>query len=150
MFRIRIYTPVATDESGWPHAGGELDVGTNRLHFLVDLRAWAAADYERQWRDGLQRLTSGAPSTALMTAFRGPTAELHEMWGLWRQDEYVYVQEHTVLPRELESPFDPANPYPHLGDWVPASDQNLPLAEWRVEIVHLFAAALGIRWPLLP
>jgi hypothetical protein len=69
------------------------------------------------------------------------------MWALWRDNGHVYVQEHSVLQAELDVRFDPADPYPHVGDRVPAGETGLPIPEWRVEVEHIHAAMLGIRWP---
>jgi hypothetical protein len=150
MFRIRVFTPQVINEDGWPHAGGELVLGNERLHFLVDLRYWSVAAYERQWREGIARLVRGEPSAALMTAYRGPGDEPHIMWALWRDESYVYAQAQTVLPAELDSPFDPMASHLHIGERIPASDNGLPIPEWRVELVHLIATTLGIRWPIYP
>src|SRR5262245_22084837 len=60
MFGIRVFTPPLTGDDGWPHAGAELRVGVDRMPFRVDLRYWRIADYERQWKEGIARLTSGA------------------------------------------------------------------------------------------
>jgi len=147
MFRIRFFTPTALNAEGWQHAGGELIVGTARLCFLVDLTFWSMGDYQRQWRDGIARLVQGAPSTALMSAYRGPGESAHTMWAVWRDETYAYVQEHSVLPSDLDAPFDPNEPYAHVGDRVPAAEHALPIPEWRVELEHVHAALLGIRWP---
>ena len=147
MLRIRVLTPPVDIEEGQPRAAGELMVGDARLCFLLDLSHWTVADYERQWREALARLAQGAPSSALMTAYRGPGAVAHAMWALWRNGEHVYVQEHLVLGAELDSPFDPSSPHAHIGERVRAGEHALPIGEWRVEIVHLYAAALRIRWP---
>ena len=147
MFRIRFFTPSVVNEEGWQHAGGELVVGDGRLCFLVDLTFWGIADYQRQWHDGISRLLQGAPSTALMSAYRGPGISAHTMWALWRDDGHVYVQEHAVLPAELDVPFDPSNPYAHVGERIPATENALPIPEWRVPVEHVQAAMLGIRRP---
>ena len=148
MFRIRVFTPAVHDENGWRHAGGELTIGDGRRCFLVDLRFWNIGDYERQWREGVARLVQGASSTALMTAYRGPGHEPHVMWALWRDQSYVYVQEHLVMPDELESEFDPTDPYPHVGERIPASEHGLSIPEWRLNLTDVIASNLGIRWPL--
>ena len=150
MFRIHITTPRVTSQDGWPHAGGVLVVGRERLVFLVDLAHWSEVDYERQWKMGVWRLVQGAPSTALVTAYRGSTGAPHVMWALWRSDTHVYVQEQMVLPAELESAFDPREPYAHVGARVPATEYRLPILEWRLELVPFYAGALGLRWPLYP
>jgi CdiI N-terminal domain len=150
MFRIRVFTPPVTNHEGWQHAGGQLILDEARIHFLIDLRHWNIAAYERQWREGIARLVKGESSAALMTAYRGPGDEPHVMWGLWRDESHVYVQAHTVLPVELESAFDPMAPHAHIGKRIPASENGLPIPEWRIELVDLIASALGIRWPMYP
>src|SRR5690348_9590063 len=111
MFRVRVFTPSAVGKDGLPRAGAELVLGAERIRFLVDLRYWGIADYERQWRVGIARLLHGAPSTALMIGYGGPGDAVHYMWGLWRDAGHVYVQEHPVVAAELDAPFDPAEPY---------------------------------------
>jgi hypothetical protein len=143
-------TPAITGEQGWRHAGGLLLVGGARLHFLVDLTYWRVADYERQWRAGVRRLVVGAPSSALVTAYRGPGDVAHLMWALWRDAGYVYVQREVVLPAELDSPFDPSAPYAHVGPHTHSTANGLPIAEWRIDLASLLAGALGIRWPGFP
>lgn len=147
MFRIRFFTPEVVDEGGWQHAGGELVVGDARMCFLVDLSYWSMRDYQHQWRDGIARLVQGAPSTALMSAYRGPGDSAHNMWALWRDNGHVYVQEQSVLQADLAERFDPTDPYPHVGERVPAAENGLPIPEWRVAVEHIHAAMLGIRGP---
>jgi hypothetical protein len=101
MFRVRVFTPSVVNEEGLPHAGAELVLGPERLRFLVDLRHWSIADYERQWRQGVARMLHGATSTALMIAYRGPGEATHLMWALWRDQGHVYVQQHPVISAEL-------------------------------------------------
>jgi hypothetical protein len=115
--------------------------------FLVDLTHWGISDYQRQWHAGISRLLQGAPSTALMTAYRGRGDSAHTMWALWREGGSVYVQEHSVLPADLDAPFDPNEPYGHVGERIPAAEYALPIPEWRVGLEHLHAAMLGIRLP---
>jgi hypothetical protein len=145
MFRIRVFSPpLVLNES---RAVGELVIGDVRRHFAVDLRYWHVADYEHQWKAGLERLVRGAPSSALMTAYRGADEAPHVMWGLWREAGFVYVQPHCVLPADLRDPFDPLEPHVHLGARIPVTEEGLPIAEWRVELEHLVASVLQIRWP---
>ena len=149
MFRIRVFTPPVHDETGWRHAGGELLLGTAARHcFLVDLRVWEIGDYEQQWKEGVARLVQGAPSSALMSAYRGSGNQPHLLWALWRDHSYLYLQEHPVIVSELEQPFNPGDPYEHVGERIPASEHGLAIPEWRVDFIEVIATDLGIRWPL--
>lgn len=147
MFRIRVFAPSLTYAHDSLNAVGELVIGDARQHFRLDLRAWSIADYERQWKAGVSRLVYGAPSSALMSAFRGDHDAPHLMWALWREAGFVYVQPQCVLNRELSSAFDPYAPYEHVGARVPATEQSLPIAEWRLELEQLYTNAFNVRWP---
>ena len=151
MFRIRFFTPSVPDDRGWPHAGGELQLESHRLRFLVDLRFWSIAEYEAHWRAGIARLVQGRQPTALMTGYRGATQDAHVMWALWPEGDHVYVQELSVLPSELNAPFDPHHAYAHIGERIPASAQDLPIAEYRVDLLPLLAAHYlpSFPWRLL-
>ena len=142
-------TPPLIDAEGLSYAYGELRVADASLKFVVDLSAWRIADYERQWRDAIDRLVRGARSTALMTSYRGPGDRPHRMWALWRDENFVYFQDHIVVPADLDAPFDPSFPDVHVGARL-APEQGSPIPEWRIELVHLLATAFGIRWPLYP
>jgi CdiI N-terminal domain len=134
VFRIRLFTPPVIDANGWRHAGGELVIGGTRLCFLVDLDSWTPADYAHQWREGIARLAAGAASTALMTAYRGRDARAHVLWALWRDETHIHIQEQSVLQAELDSPFEPADPYEQVGDYVATAVNGLPIPEWHVPI----------------
>lgn len=147
MFRIRTLVPPSAMALDGRTALGELVVGHAHLHFALDLRTWRVADYEHQWKSGLMRLVRGADSSALMMKYRGIGDAPHMMWALWREAEHVYVQPHCVVPSEVETPFDPTAPYEHVGTRIHATEQSLPLEEWRVDLVQLVASAMHIRWP---
>jgi len=145
MFRIRVFSPPLVHEE--PRAVGELVVGQVRRHFAIDLRFWRPTDYERQWKAGLERLLYGASSSALMTSYRGTDDAPHHMWALWREEGFVYVQPHCVLPEELDRAFDPFSAWSQVDARVPATEQSLPISEWRVELEHLAASVMQIRLP---
>jgi hypothetical protein len=145
VFRIRFFTPAVVNGEGWRHAGGELVLGDVRLCFLVDLTAWDMRDYGQQWHDGIARLARGETSTALMTAYNGRDGRSHVMWALWSDTTRVYIQEHAVLPAELDAPFDPSNPYEHIGEHIPSAESGLPISEWHIPIDELRTALLGFR-----
>jgi hypothetical protein len=148
MFRIRATTPPLTDDLGARYAAALLQVGPHTIHFRLDLGYWSIADYERHWQRALRQIMYGPRATALLSAYRGPAGHAHVLWALWQRDGYVHVQEQTLVVSELDEPFDPGTAHVHVGARVPASENALPIREWRIESTAVFAAALGIRWPL--
>lgn len=145
MFHIRVFSPPLVQNE--PSAVGELVVGEVRRHFAIDLRFWRVSDYERQWKAGLERLLYGASSSALMTSYRGTEHEPHVMLALWREEAFVYVQPLCVLATELDRAFDPFSAWAHVESRIPATEQSLPISEWRVAVEDLAASVMRIRWP---
>ena len=144
MFEIRVSTPSVTNQDGFPQAGAELRIGNERLVFAIDLRHWSIPDYEVQWREGIWRILEGAPNSALITAYAGPTGHMHHMWALWREEKSMYVQQHAIINGELDHPFVPNNPYAYVGMRIEVSKYDLPIREWRVSLAAIFAAARKI------
>jgi hypothetical protein len=149
VFQIRVVTPEVSTAEGRRHAGGMLRLGSTVLPFIIDLTAWRIADYERQWHHAIDRLARGAPATALLTGYAGQGPGPHSMWAVWREGDFVYVQPHVVADEGLDAPFDPVAPDAHVGPRV-GPEHGLPIAEWRVELLYLLAAAFAPRWPQLP
>jgi hypothetical protein len=144
MFDIRVSTSPQINEDGFPQAGGELRLGNEIFRFSIDLRYWPVREYESQWREGIWRLLEGAPSSALMTAYTGTSGHMHHMWALWREQKYLYIQQHAVIERDLDHPFVPHNPYAYVGARIEVSKYELPIPEWRVNLTDIFAAAKKI------
>ena len=147
MFKIRVFAPPSALSLDASHATGELVVSTVRLRFGIDLRFWSVADYQRQWTEGIKRIAVGAPTSALVSSYRGDGHDPHTIWALWREGGSVFVQPQCILPAELEVPFDPSTPYAHVATRIPATEESLPIEEWRVELEYLIASAFNIRWP---
>lgn len=147
MFGIRVFAPLSPFTVTAPQVTGELVVGDARRIFRLDLRHWRICHYQRQWRAGIGRLLYGAPSSALMTAYRPDDDAAHTMWALWREGGRVFVQPHCVMTRDASQPFDPFAPYTHVGSRLPVTEERLPISEWSVEVDAFFAAALKLRWP---
>ena len=147
MFSIRIVTPVVTDSEGRRQAGGLLAVGQAHLPFLLDCAHWTTSEYERQWQAGIQRIADGAPSSALMTAYRGDDDEPHALWAMWRDGDHIYVQARTVRPLAFGEPFDPRHAYAYVPPRMPVCEYTPPATQWRVEIGSFLASAVGVRVP---
>jgi len=96
MFDICFSTPSVMNEDGIPQAGAQLRLGNDIFVFTIDLSHWSIPEYEQQWREGIWRLLEGASSSALMTAYAGPNGHMHHMWAFWREEKYLYVQQHAV------------------------------------------------------
>jgi hypothetical protein len=151
VFRISFISQRITETSGWPQAEAELQLGAQRIAFLVDLRYWSRPDYESQWRAGIARLARGGRrSCALMMAYRGPLRVPHIMWALWREGGDVYIQEQSVLSSDLKGAFDPRQAHAHVGERIRAVENGLPISEYRVEWKPVLSAYLASSFTWQP
>ena len=142
MFYIGFTTGARTDEDGWHHAEGELTLGEAREGFRSDLGTWSMRDYEAHWRDAVSRLLSGKPCSVLITSYRGPGADYHFAWPMWRDGQAVYVQERLLFAEPLPRPFDPAAAWDLVGERVMMGEDGEHISEWRVPLGHLAAYLL--------
>jgi hypothetical protein len=109
----------------------EICIGEFRELFEVDLSYWSKAEYELQWRLGLERILEDKPRSCLITSLSTPeTADFILWWPLYALDGEVAIQNQLLFLRELAGTFDPQDPY----DWLGPRETNSPrgaISEWR-------------------
>ena len=140
MFYIGFVSAPRVNEEGWPHAMGLLTLGDAQESFEADLREWTTADYEAQWREGIARLASGTPSSALITSYGG-RGGITGMWPIWREGATAYLQERLIVPGETGPPFNPERPYEQVGVRRTASEDGA-ISEWALPLGQLLAFVL--------
>jgi hypothetical protein len=139
MFYIGFTTAPQTDDEGWPHALGGIELGSDSDGFAADLRRWSVRDYEGQWREGVARLAAGHPSSALITSYAGPDGAVHSMWPMWRVGNTVFLQQRLV-PSGLISPSAGAeNFYGLVGERHTVSEHGEPISEWLLPFADVLA-----------
>ena len=137
MFYIGFTSGPQTDEDGWLHALGGIELGIDSDGFAADLGRWNARDYERQWREGVARLAANHKSSALITSYAGPEAAAHSMWPMWRVGNTVFFQERLVLCDLLPESPTAADFYDLVGERAAVSDGGEPISEWAVPFAEV-------------
>ncbi len=143
MFYIGFTSAAQTDEEGWHHALGGLELGTESDGFSASLHVWTMSDYEAQWREGIARLAAGAVSSALVTSYAGPGDTIHSIRPMWRLGNVVYFQEHLVMDRDIGPPNVAGQFYAGVGERASHTDHGAPVSEWAVpfaEVLSFLAA----------
>jgi hypothetical protein len=137
MFYIGFKTGPRLDENGWLHAVGGLELGTESDSFLADLRVWSQRDYEAQWREAIARLAAGAASSALITSFGGPDADVHFMWPMWRVKDQVVFHERLLTDAIVKAPTSVQDFYSAVGERVMVDEDNETISEWIVSFADV-------------
>jgi hypothetical protein len=139
VFYIGFTTPPRTDEEGWRHAFGGLELGADSDAFIADLSVWTMSVYEAQWREAIARLAAGEPSSALVTSYAGPGDVIHSMRPMWRVGDTVFVQERLVLERRIEPPNVADQFYEIVGERAPHRDDGTAISEWAIPFPDVLA-----------
>jgi hypothetical protein len=132
MFFIGFKTPPRTDDEGWPHAIGGIELGSDSDGFASDLSSWSQRDYEAQWREGIARLAAGECSSALVTSYAGPGTAFHSMWPMWRLGSAVVFTERLVPGDAIHEPDIAGSFYRSVGERRSHTEDDEPISEWLV------------------
>lgn len=113
---------------------GEITLNDFVENFETSLTFWGADRYEKQWRQGIDRLLEGASKSCLITSMLDPQCEHFGVWWkLYREGEQVVVQNQLLLADVLGRTFAPDEPYQFIPDRQSFSaDGDAPVSEWVV------------------
>jgi hypothetical protein len=140
MFYIGFKTGPRTDEEGWRHAIGGLELGPDSDSFAADLMVWTLADYEAQWRAGVARLATGATtSSALVTSYAGPEAAFHFMWPMWRVGDQIVFAERLVSGEMIGAVDVIDDFYRAVGEVQSHTDDGEAISQWTVPFSDVLA-----------
>lgn len=113
---------------------GEIALDDLVESFETWLTFWDTDQYENQWREGIHRLLEGAPRSCLITSISDPNCEWFGVWWkLYREGEYVVVQNQLLLSKVPGCNFNSKNPYEFIPDRSSFSEDGVPVSEWRIK-----------------
>jgi hypothetical protein len=112
-------------------AFGEIVLDDFVENFEASLALWSADRYERQWREGVDRLLSGASRSCLITSVWDTRSEAFGFWWvLYREGDRVAVHNQLLLHEVLGKNFNPDDPYESIPDRVSVSADGEQISEW--------------------
>lgn len=129
-----------------PSARGLLSIGDWSEGFHSSLYLWTKSDYERQWRQAIRELLSGAAKAALITEFLTPDVSSHLVWWpMYRKDETIYIQNHLLFFEDLTKPSSPDSPLSSLRDREITSKDGDLISEWTLPVSELFLFSVSLE-----
>jgi CdiI N-terminal domain len=115
------------------HRWGFTILGRDAERFAAPLYFWDESAYERQWRDGVERLVGGADTSCLVTVMHDPMDDqTAQWWELYRLGDTVAVHERLSVPDF--GPLDPEAIYDEVGPYRPENDEGHTVSEWRLPL----------------
>jgi hypothetical protein len=129
---------------------GRLVIGDFEEHFFASMEYWREPDYERQWRDGLERILAGERVSCLITSIGRPGVAIGLWWWtLFRSNDSVRAQHAMCLFQSLQAPFVPLDPYVAIPPRKVMTEEGDPISEWIIPVVDIaqFVAMIQRRSP---
>lgn len=102
---------------------------------------WTIADYERQWKEGLERIKTHDTS-CIVTSIQHPRENdpLLNRWILYKEGGFIYIHNHFFSGKSyveafgLEKDFTHENCYDHIGPRITEDEDGTKYSEWVVEL----------------
>jgi hypothetical protein len=123
---------------GISHVLGEIVINDFKEQFDIPLDWWSIQDYERQWREGFERLKTHDRS-CLIARIKDPSkGPFVDWWLLYKEGEQVCIRNEVLFGEEYIkliglAPFTSTNCY----DFIPAKgprelSNGMQVSEWVV------------------
>jgi contact-dependent growth inhibition (CDI) system CdiI-like immunity protein len=115
---------------------GFIHIGDFSESIYVPLDYWSRADYERQWKEGLERIKIHDTSCLVATIHDPKIRKFVDWWELYKINNVIYVQngwliEHLYDEIVGDNQFTPDTCYNFITPRVAASEGHT-VSEWSV------------------
>jgi hypothetical protein len=116
------------------HRWGFTILGRHAERFAAPLYYWDESNYEKQCRQGVERLLGGADTSCLVTWMHDPVDDqLAQWWELYRLGDTVAVHERLWVP-DL-GPLDPGTIYDTVEPYRRGDEEGgQKVSEWRLPL----------------
>lgn len=114
---------------------GEINIGHYKETFDMPVEYWTRRDYEKQWREGIERIETNDRS-CLVTRVEGyHNKPVHiEWWLLYKEDYKIVIRNQMLRPTmpsfKIDGPFTPETCY----NYIPRKSRNKNVSEWIIDL----------------
>lgn len=84
---------------------GEIQIGDYKEELPIPIEYWTIADYERQWKEGLEKIKHEDNSCLISSALDPKKHKSADIWGLYKKSNKIYVQPYILIFKELPKEF---------------------------------------------
>jgi len=117
---------------------GEIVIGDYIEMFEASTSYWTADDYQKQWKQAIERIVNGEAKSRLITTMYDPVkANFIFCWPIYREGMRVYFQNQMLLMENQDFPLDLKNTFLNIEDRQILNDEGLSISEWEVSVFDL-------------
>lgn len=117
---------------------GLLTIGSYVERFVAATTYWDVTSYRRHWQQAITRIVQGSVTSTLITSMYDPAvANFIYWWPMYRIDDTVLFQNHILFLNQLETPFDPNDPFRFVPERKTVDSDGKRISEWSASIMDL-------------
>lgn len=117
---------------------GLITIGSYVEHFVAAIDYWDVTYYRRHWKQALTRIVQGSETSALITSMYDPSvANFIYWWPMYRLGDTVRFQNHILFFNELQTSFDPNDPFRFVPERTIVNMDGEHISEWSASIADL-------------
>ena len=122
-----------------PSVWGEIIIGDFKETFVIPLEYWTLKDYERQWKDALEKIKKNTKSI-LITAVQDPAkAPFIEWWPMYRYRKKIYIRNNIIFGEFYKKKignklFTPETCYDFVPDRTTKFSKGIKPSEWVINL----------------
>lgn len=126
---------------GIPSLEGEITIGNFKESFHMPLDCWAMNDYQRQWREGLERIKTHNQSCLVANVQGLPLTPYINWWILYKdkRENKLFVQNHILVEEIYTSQvgnksFTIENCYNYIQPREIIDEEGNKISEWSIDL----------------
>jgi len=124
---------------------GVITIGSFTERFVAATDYWNVTRYRRHWHEAITRILQNYTTSALITSMYDPReANFIHWWPMYRLGDTVQFQHHVLFLNQLDTPFDPNDPFRFVPERVIVNREGQKIIEWSASIADL-ESFLSIR-----
>jgi len=136
-FDISFTGEVWTDE-GVPYESVKLTLNDWYEFENADLTHWSPEDYQKQWLEQLNEISTTRNKGALIVSIHDPARGYRVwIWTMWKNDDRVRFQNRLLGMLEAVDDFDPNRVCDYIGDYESCTPEGEQISEWVVPILAI-------------
>ena len=117
---------------------GLLTIGSYVERFVAATTYWDVTRYRRHWQQAITRIVQGSVTSTLITSMYDPAvANFIYWWPMYRLGHTVQFQNHILFLNELETLFDPNDPFRFVPERMIINSDGEKISEWSASIADL-------------
>ena len=133
VFAIKVIDPMVRECYQMPCCIGEIQIGEFKETFEMPLEYWGE-DYEKQWKEGLERLKAHNQSCLVVEVQDPKKAPRASVWALYKDGETVHIQNKLLFSKRFadmlkKEPFTLETCYNFINPRTILSDTGMKISE---------------------